>query len=249
VDVGDRVAVRVSGANERRRLRVVGVGVVPTVSVAARLGEGAFLTVEGLREFTEPPGDGYALFLRLEPGAAEHRVVADLQRGLDRRCDEQPSRCPDGKGFLASGIEGKPTDIVNFGRVRNTPLLLGGVLALLAAGTLAHVLVSAIRRRRRDLALLKTLGFERRQLTATVAWQATATVVVALLIGVPVGAAVGRWVWAAFADQLGILSEPRVPSIAVLLTVLGALVLANLIAALPARAAARTRPANVLRAE
>jgi ABC-type lipoprotein release transport system permease subunit len=249
VDVGDRVAVRVSGSNERRRLRVVGVGVVPTVSVAARLGEGAFLTVEGLREFTEPPGDGYALFLRLEPGAAEHRVVADLQRGLDRRCDEQPSRCPDGKGFLASGVEGKPTDIVNFGRVRNTPLLLGSVLALLAAGTLAHVLVSAIRRRRRDLALLKTLGFERRQLTATVAWQATATVVVALLIGVPVGAAVGRWVWAAFADQLGILSEPRVPSIAVLLTVLGALVLANLIAALPARAAARTRPANVLRAE
>jgi hypothetical protein len=46
-----------------------------------------------------------------------------------------------------------------------------------------------MRRRRRDLALLKALGFTRRQISATIAWQATSTVAVGLLIGVPVGIA------------------------------------------------------------
>ncbi|MGH9027754.1 MAG: FtsX-like permease family protein, partial [Acidimicrobiia bacterium] len=144
---------------------------------------------------------------------------------------------------------GEPTDIVNFGRVRNMPLLLGGALAILAGGTLAHVLGTAVRRRRRDLALLKALGFQRRQCTATVAWQANATIAVALLIGVPLGVIVGRGVWSFFADELGILSRPQVPLVTVLLCVLGAVALANIIAIIPGRAAARARPATVLRSE
>ena len=44
---------------------------------------------------------------------------------------------------------------------------------VLAVAALGHTLVSSIRRRRRDLATLKTLGFTRGQVSATVAWQAT----------------------------------------------------------------------------
>ena len=72
---------------------------------------------------------------------------------------------------------------------------------------------------------------------------------IALLIGLPVGVAVGRWTWRAFAEQLGILPDPIFPLLAVLIAVLSALFLANLIAALPGRSAARTQAALVLRSE
>jgi hypothetical protein len=231
-------------------MRVVGTAVLPTASEVAGLGEGALLTFGALDRFVdERSEDGPAMLVRSEPGAEPTKVLADLQRGFEGLCEERPLACPDGPGELALQPEGKPTDIINFGRVRNMPLLLGGVLAVLAAGTLGNVLVSAIRRRRRDLAILKTLGFERGQINAAVAWQANAVIAIGLVVGVPVGVAVGRWVWSTLADQLGILPEPRVPSILLVVVAIAAIALANAIAVLPARSAGRTRPAIVLRAE
>ena len=64
--------------------------------------------------------------------------------------------------------------------------------------------MTAIGRRRRDLAVLKTMGFVRRQVTITVAWQATAMVAIALLVGMPIGVALGRWAWTLLAGQLGV---------------------------------------------
>jgi ABC-type lipoprotein release transport system permease subunit len=249
VNVGDRVDVTVSGSTADRRLEVVGIGVIPTTSPTASLGEGAFLTQDGLREFIEPPGDGYRLLLSLEPGIDADTALADLEAGLAQRCIDHPNRCLDGNAPLARVTNGEPTDIVNFGRVRNMPLLLGAALAILAGGTLALVLGTAVRRRRRELALLKALGFDRRQCTATVAWQANATIAVGLLIGVPLGVIVGRGVWSYFADELGILSRPQVPLLTVMWCVVGAIALANVIAIIPARAAARAAPATVLRSE
>ena len=54
------------------------------------------------------------------------------------------------------------------------------VLVFAALASLALTLGSSVRRRRHDLALLKTLGFTRRQLAATVRWQASVTVVAGL---------------------------------------------------------------------
>ena len=119
----------------------------------------------------------------------------------------------------------------------------------MAAGTLAHTLASSTRRRRRDLAILKSLGFIRRQLRQAVAWQATTIAGIALLIGLPAGVAAGRWAWRLLAAQLGVLPEPAVPITTILIVIPAALVLANLIAAAPAQAAARTQPAAVLRTE
>jgi ABC-type lipoprotein release transport system permease subunit len=129
------------------------------------------------------------------------------------------------------------------------PLALAGLLALAALGTLVHVLVTSIRRRRRDLAILKTLGFVRRQVSATVAWQAGTLAAVALVVGLPVGVAVGRWGWTLFADAIGVLPLPVVDLPPVLLAIPVTLLLANLIALLPGRLAAGTRPATVFRAE
>ena len=63
-----------------------------------------------------------------------------------------------------------------------------------------------------DLALLKTLGFTRRQLAATVAWQATAAVAVGAIAGVPLGIVLGRCLWDRFATQISVVPDPSVPS-------------------------------------
>ena len=143
----------------------------------------------------------------------------------------------------------KPVDLVNFGRVQNLPLVLAALLGTLAAITLAHLLVTSIRRRRRDLAVLKTLGFSSAQVRGTVAWQATALGILAALVGIPVGVLAGRWVWIVFARQLGIVPRPAVPVLTFFLLAAAALVVANLVAVVPGRAAAHVRPAIVLRSE
>jgi ABC-type antimicrobial peptide transport system permease subunit len=123
------------------------------------------------------------------------------------------------------------------------------VLALLAIGVVANLLVTSIRRRRHDLAILKTLGIGRRGISATVAWQATTLVGVALLVGLPIGIAIGREVWSGFATGLGIPRDPRTPMLALLLSIPVALMIGNAVAAIPAYVAGRTAPAQILRSE
>jgi len=123
------------------------------------------------------------------------------------------------------------------------------VLAMLAVGTLAHVLLTGVRRRRRDLAVLKTLGFTRSQVQGVVAWEATTLAAAALLIGIPLGVIAGRWAWALFADGAGVASQATVRVPLVLLAIPVTLLAANVIAAWPGWTAARLRPAQVLRTE
>src|SRR5207249_6876735 len=129
------------------------------------------------------------------------------------------------------------------------PLVLAALLGGLAAATLAHLLVTSIHRRRRDLAILKTLGFASGQVRTTVAWQATTLAVLAVLVGVPAGVVAGRWVWILFAHQLGIVAVPTVPVVTLAVLAAVAVVVANLVAVVPARVAARLHPALVLRSE
>ena len=127
--------------------------------------------------------------------------------------------------------------------------MLAGILGVLGMATMTHLLASAVRRRRRDLAILKTLGFSRTQVTAAVLWQAATLAVLALLVGMPLGVAVGRWLWVFFATQLGVVVESRIPVVAVLLVLPAAIAIVALVAAIPARVASLTKPALVLRAE
>jgi predicted lysophospholipase L1 biosynthesis ABC-type transport system permease subunit len=115
--------------------------------------------------------------------------------------------------------------------------------------TIADMWVSSARPLRRDLAILKTLGFGRGEVTQTVAWQATTFALAALLVGVPLGIVGGRWAWRLVADQLGVVSGPVVPPVPVLAVAAGALLAANVVAAGPGWVAARIRPATVLRSE
>jgi ABC-type lipoprotein release transport system permease subunit len=129
------------------------------------------------------------------------------------------------------------------------PAVLAGTLAATAVAALGLTLVASVRRRRRDFALLKTLGFTRRQLAGAVAWQSTVLAVIGLAIGIPLGVVAGRLLWLAFARQLSAIPDPVVPASSIVLAAVTALVLANVVAAFPGRQAARTPPAALLRAE
>jgi predicted lysophospholipase L1 biosynthesis ABC-type transport system permease subunit len=220
-----------------RRLRVVGRLVVSTgdASAAVAPGKGAIAHVELWRHLNPPgtPINPGGFLVRLDPASDRRRAIAQLQRDF-----------PNTVLFPL-----KPPDITNLERVGYLPGLLAGLVALLALGTTAHALITSVRRRRRDLAILKTLGFRRGQISQTVAWQATTFAVVAGLIGVPLGIAGGRWAWRLVAEQLGVAAGPVVPPIPVLAIVTGTLLVANLMAAGPGWTAARIQPAAALRSE
>ncbi|MBO0819162.1 MAG: ABC transporter permease, partial [Actinobacteria bacterium] len=155
--------------------------------------------------------------------------------------------CP--PGSCGVGLDQRPGDIQSYTGVRDTPLALGTVLALLGASTLGYVLFTSIRRRRRDLAILKTLGLRRPQVLAVVEWQAATLTAASLAAGLPLGVIAGRWSWSLFADSIGVAGDPAVPVPVILLVAAGGLLLAGALAAVPGRAAARVRPAAVLRTE
>lgn len=138
---------------------------------------------------------------------------------------------------------------MNFGRVQDLPLLLGGSLGLLALLTIVHLLMTSVRRRRRDFAILRTIGFTRGQTHRTVTWQAGTLVGAALVIGMPLGIVCGRLTWQAFSHQLGIQPVVDIPLLTFMALVPAALALAVAIAAWPARSAARARPGEALRSE
>jgi ABC-type antimicrobial peptide transport system permease subunit len=189
-----------------------------------------------------PPQTCYSFFLlRYRPGTDLRAAAAQVKSAAAR------TGCPPGLCLVAS--DQRPSDIENYAGVRDTPLVLGAVLALLAVGTLAHVLLTGVRRRRRDLAVLKTLGLLRSQLLRVVSWQASALATVALLAGLPLGLLAGRWARQLFAGSAGVGGDADIPVLLVAAVIPVTLVLANAIAAVPGWTAARIRPALILRSE
>jgi predicted lysophospholipase L1 biosynthesis ABC-type transport system permease subunit len=114
---------------------------------------------------------------------------------------------------------------------------------------LGQFIVLSGRQRRRDFAIFKALGMFRRQVSTITAWQVSTLTGLALLAGLPLGIAVGRWSWAIFARGLGIPDAAITPVWPVLVMVPAVILIANAVAFWPGRATARLSPADALRAE
>jgi putative ABC transport system permease protein len=127
-------------------------------------------------------------------------------------------------------------------------VVLAGILAVLGLGVLGHALVSSMSDRRRELAVLRALGLVRRQVNAAVRWHALTLASIALLVGIPLGLAAGRWAWRLFENDLGAGGEPVTPTLALGALLVAAAVVTCLLAVWPARRAQSTPPAAVLRA-
>ena len=97
--------------------------------------------------------------------------------------------------------------------------------------------------------MLRSLGFTKRDSRVAIAWQATLIAIVGLVIGVPLGIFTGRILWRQLAESFPVVYVPPLALVAVLLVVPVAIAVANLVAAGPAHAATRIRPARVLRSE
>ena len=142
-----------------------------------------------------------------------------------------------------------PTAIANVSRIRTVPFVLAGVLAALALLTVSHVMVTSIRTRRRDLAILRSLGADGGWITRAVHWQATVLTIVPVVLGLPIGIVVGRLVFLAFADSMGAVDDAAIPFAVVAIGAVAVVFLANAIAVVTSRAARRSAPAVLLQGE
>jgi hypothetical protein len=249
VRLGDTVTVS-NGGPKPARLTVVGTATMPAIGTTGQhleMGSGALLdykiipaAARNLQQSTDAGPN--AFLIRIRPGANPALVKRSF-----RRIESTLNAAPDGVGGLVGVL--RPAEIANYRSIGTVPSLLGGALAAGAVVALALTLVASVRRRRRDLALLKMLGFTQRQLGATVAWQSTIAVVVGTVIGIPLGIIIGRTLWNIFARDIHAVPAPSVPVLSIVLIALGALLLANVVAAIPGRMAARTPTALILRAE
>ena len=143
----------------------------------------------------------------------------------------------------------RPNDVLSYEHLRRTPLFLAGLLVLLGAATTAHLLVTGVRRRRRDLGLLKAIGCTVRQLLSIVLVQATTLIALTLLVAIPIGIVAGRLAWVLTAHWLGVPAAPVVPVGFVVAVVVVAILAANVVAFWPGLAAGRVRAAVALRTE
>jgi hypothetical protein len=143
----------------------------------------------------------------------------------------------------------RPAEIVNYRSTGDTPIVLAGALAAGALIALTLTLAASVRRRRREFAVLKVLGCTPRQIVEIVTVQALVPVAIGVVAGIPLGLAVGRQLWDAFARVIYAVPEPTTPVGALAVVAAAALTFACVVAMLPGVRAARIRIASVLRAE
>jgi len=250
--VGGTLTANVDG--HARTLHVVGTATLPTIGGSGQpvmeMGSGAvmatslFSATDRDQQGSPVPGP-MAAFITVRPGVSQLAALHSLDHVT--AVLNRPSDSDGPVGGVVGAL--RPAEIANYRTVGATPALLAAVLAAGAVGALGLTLVASVRQRRRQFAVLKALGFTRRQLAASVAWQSSVAAVIGVIVGVPIGVALGRFLWTLFARGISAVPHPFVPVASVLGVALGAIVFANLVALLPGRVAARTRTSLLLRAE
>jgi hypothetical protein len=144
---------------------------------------------------------------------------------------------------------GPPSVVENLGEVGSTPWLLAAFLTVIGGAGLAHALIVGVRRRRRDLAIARSLGLRTDQARWVVGWQALVMAVLGAAAGLALGLLAGRLIWQRIVHGVGALVEVRVPPVIVVAAPLFAVALGLVLAALTGRRASGLRPADVLRSE
>ncbi len=140
-------------------------------------------------------------------------------------------------------------EIVRLDEVQSLPRILAILLGLLAGLGVAHTLWVTPRRRQRDLATLRTLGFTPVQVRRVLHTQAATLAIAGAAGGLVGGVLAGRLAWGAVAEAIGVPSDLDVRPLALVAVVVVALVGARLLAVIPGRVAGRATPAQGLREE
>ena len=230
--IGDLVNVR--GRTTDGDFEIVGVAAFPTLGQEQPLADGAALTGVGLA----------AIF---DQNIFSRYFVGDFAAGSERSTVEgEIAAIPQLTDPSGPRV---PSEVDRLRQIDWFPISLAAFIGALAFYAVQYALITSVRRRRRELAILKTLGFSRQQVRTTIVWQATTLAAIGALVGIPAGLVVGVQIWRRVEDSLGVAAASRVPVVFVLAQIPLVWLLVNLAAFFPARTAARTRPSETLRSE
>jgi ABC-type lipoprotein release transport system permease subunit len=235
VAIGDTVEIADFSGGNGRAVTVVGITVFPYES-AETIDDGAALLPETLFDVTEEGSAQVTHVLRYaegaDPGAVEARLAEEHELVFGQFTSPQP-----------------PAQVRNVSVTKQAAVALAVFFGLLAALAVSHAIVVSSRRRRLDLAVLRALGFVRRQVRTVFLAQSLVFGTVAAMIGIPIGVAVGRLVWRVVTDELGAVTTATVPWGRVLAVAPVVLAFAALLSWWPGRVASRQRATDALRAE
>jgi hypothetical protein len=234
-------AIRLTGGAAARTLTVSGIAFVPA-GPHNGYDQGAWLT----------PGGYDRLFAGAHYAFKFRGAVASLRPGADAAAVATRLDAAVAAATHTQGVEFTPPSPLPVAQLRDVsvlPLALGGFLALLALGAVGHALAITVRRRLRELAVLRTLGLTGRQARLVVVTQASVLALIGLALGIPLGLAVGRAVWRIVATFTPLAYYPPLAVWALVLIAPVTLLAANLLAVWPGYRAARLRPGRILRGE
>ncbi len=234
VSVGDRVEATSSEGTATVELDVVGIAVLRPVE-NPEPGSGALFTPEGLDRVARSEGF--------------RSVLIRYPDGMDQQALEQALLDDHQLEFSVYSRPRLPTGIANLEQTTGVVRALGLFFALLGVAGVGHALTVATRRRRHDLAVLRSLGLRRSQARAIVTGHATVLAIAGVLGGATLGIAAGRLVWRLMIEGQGVLDASTTPVVVVTLAAFAALIGAALAAQWPARLASQRPLASLLREE
>ena len=209
---------------------MTGLAVVPGLGANDGLGSGGIVTMGGLT--------------RIDSKALVTSAAVNLRVSLEKFFSSIPEFAD-----LPPNPAYRPASIRSVARVRAIPFILAAVLAALALLTVGHVMLTSMRTRRRDLAILRSLGADRGWITRAVHWQATVLTALPVIVGIPVGIVFGRLIFGAFADSMGAVRGAAIPLLTIAVGAVAVVAVANGVAAMVSRRTRRREPALLLQGE
>ena len=238
VGVGDTIKVGESGA----RVRIVGEALFPD-DAHAEFDEGVWLAPVDFDlvvppfnpNGTNPPARLIAV--RFRPGSDVQTAGARLAAHLGPLAqDVSPPHLPD--------------ELSNLRNIRLLPEVLAIFLGVVAAAALNFVLLSSSRRRGRDFAILRAIGLRRSRTRLMVLSQGFAISLLGLVVGLPLGIAVGRAGWRIITERVPLSDVTPIPLLPILMVIPAAIAVAGLLSVWPGWLVSRSRfPSELLRAE
>lgn len=226
VDVGDTVQIPVQG--KTLTLKIVG-----AYRAAEDGGRWAMTSVETARQQIDADlkVDGYAVALKK---GADSEAAADRYRQAGAQATEVFDHAADGVNAVRTVLAG-----------------LALMLLLVGLVSLVNTISTGVQERRRDLGILKAIGFTPRQVVGSVLTGAGLLTTVAIVVGIPLGV----WVSGTISDSIGnslgwgpglLVAAPITWLLAVAPIMAAAVAFAALI---PGIAASRVRANDALRSE
>ena len=234
VSIGDDVTLRspISG-DPVGPLRVVG-QIVANDGVDGEQppGSGGLLTTEAFDRI-DSASTGQSLLIEPAPGVSTATLLDRLQSAFG--------------GTVIRAVP--PEDVANLDRVAIAPAILAGVVGVLAVSAMVNALLTLLARRRREVAILRSIGFTRAQVLGASCTTAFVLAAGASALGVPLGIIATRWGWAVVQTRLGVESGVVQPIGWILVAIAATFGGAVAVSLIPGVRASRVAAAEALRSE